>query len=304
MKRQNLAYIYALTAVFFWSTVATAFKISLRYVDHLKLLFYASVVSTIILFIILIVQKKTHLFRSYTKKDYLRSAALGFLNPFLYYVVLFKAYDILLAQEAQTLNYVWPLTLVLLSIPILRQKIKTRDILAVFVSFVGVVIIGTRGHFTSLDQPLGVGLAVGSSLVWALFWIYNMKDERDEVSKLFLNFLFGSLFAFVAVVLFSEHGRTGINGVMAVSYVGIFEMGITFVLWMKALQLSENTAKVGNLIYLSPFISFILLYNVLGERILSTTIIGFILVIAGIAIQKFSIGKKRNGDGGGDSGDR
>jgi len=294
MNRQNLAYIYALTAVFFWSTVAVAFKISLRYVDHLKLLFYASVVSTIVLFIILIIQEKIHLFRNYTKKDYIRSAALGFLNPFLYYVVLFKAYDILLAQEAQTLNYVWPLTLVLLSIPILRQKIKVRDILAVFISFVGVVIIGTRGQFTSLNEPLGVGLAVGSSLVWALFWIYNMKDERDEVSKLFLNFLFGSVFAFIAVLFFSEHGSTGINGIMAVSYVGIFEMGITFVLWLKALQFSKNTAKVGNLIYLSPFISFILLYNILGERILTTTIIGFVLVIAGIAIQKFSLRKKGN----------
>ena len=138
---------------------------------------------------------------------------------------------------------------------------------------------------------------MGSSLVWALFWIYNMKDERDEVSKLFLNFLFGSLFAFIAVILFSEHGRTGINGIMAVSYVGIFEMGITFVLWLKALQLSKNTAKVGNLIYLSPFISFILLYNVLGEKILLTTIIGFVLVIAGIAIQKFSLRKKGNDEG-------
>ncbi|MDP7264330.1 MAG: DMT family transporter, partial [Candidatus Thermoplasmatota archaeon] len=134
MKGQSRATIFAITAVLFWSTVATAFKISLRHVDHLQLLFYSSVVSTIVLLLILLAQKKTHLFSGYSRNAYFRSAALGFLNPFLYYVILFKAYDILLAQEAQTLNYVWPLALVLLSIPILKQKINTRDIIAVFIS--------------------------------------------------------------------------------------------------------------------------------------------------------------------------
>ena len=295
MKRQNRATLFAVTAVLFWSTVATAFKISLRHVDHLQLLFYASVVSTIVLFVILLAQKKIHLFSGYSRRDYLRSAALGFLNPFLYYVVLFKAYDILLAQEAQTLNYVWPLALVLLSIPLLKQKIGVRDIIAVVVSFIGALIIGTRGQFISFGNPLGFGLAVGSSLVWALFWIYNMKDERDEVAKLFLNFLAGSVFAFFAVIIFSAGTTPGIRGIMAVSYVGVFEMGITFVLWLKALQLAENTAKVGSLIYLSPFISFFLLYFILGEEILKTTIIGLVLIIAGIAIQKYRTKKSKSG---------
>ncbi len=288
MKGQSRATIFAITAVLFWSTVATAFKISLRHVDHLQLLFYSSVVSTIVLFLILLVQKKTHLFSGYSRNAYIRSAALGFLNPFLYYVILFKAYDILLAQEAQTLNYVWPLALVLLSIPILKQKINARDIIAVFISFIGALIIGTRGQFISFGNPLGFGLAVGSSIVWALFWIYNIKDKRDVVVKLFLNFLAGSVFAFIAVLIFSSGSDPGISGILAVSYVGAFEMGITFVLWLKALQLAENTAKVGNLIYLSPFISFFLLYFILGESILTTTIIGLALIIFGIVIQKSS----------------
>ena len=45
-------------------------------------------------------------------------------------------------------------------------------------SFSGVVLIATRGNLGALsfNDPLGVGLAVGSSLFWALFWIYNIKD--------------------------------------------------------------------------------------------------------------------------------
>ena len=127
MENQKQAYIYAILAVLIWSTVASAFKISLRYLDFLQLLFYASIVSIIILLIILLIQNKAVLLKKYSKKDYLHSALLGFLNPFMYYVVLFKAYSLLPAQEAQPLNYTWPIMLVLLAFPLLKQKIKKCD---------------------------------------------------------------------------------------------------------------------------------------------------------------------------------
>jgi len=206
MEKQKQAYTYAIIAVLLWSTVASAFKISLRYLDFLQLLFCASIISIIILSVVLLIQNKLILFKEYSPRDYLHSALLGFLNPFLYYVVLFKAYSLLPAQEAQPLNYTWPIMLVLLSIPLLKQKIRRKDALAIIIGFIGVVIIGTRGDLTRLrfSNPLGVFLAVGSSVIWALFWIYSVKDARDEVAKLFLNFVFGFIFVLIATLLFSR----------------------------------------------------------------------------------------------------
>jgi len=94
-----------------------------------------------------------------------RAAALGFLNPFLYYVILFKAYSLLPAQEAQPLNWTWPIMLVLLSIVILKQPIRWVNVLAIVISFSGVLVISTRGdvlafQFTNLPGAL---LALGSS---------------------------------------------------------------------------------------------------------------------------------------------
>jgi drug/metabolite transporter (DMT)-like permease len=291
MQKQRLAYTYAIIAVLLWSTVASAFKISLRYLDSLQLLFFASITSVVILFIILLVQKKFALFKTYSKKDYLHSALLAFLNPFLYYVVLFKAYSLLPAQEAQPLNYTWPIMLVLLSIPLLKQKIKFKSILAISISFVGVIIIGTRGNLTSLkfSNPQGVLLAVGSSVIWALFWIYNIKDKRDETAKLFLNFLFGSVFISIAILSFSKIVIPPINGLLSSIYVGLFEMGITFLVWLKALKLSKTTARVSNLIFLAPFISLIFIHRIVGEKILFSTIVGLILIVTGIITQQYKI---------------
>lgn len=290
MKNQKQAYIYAILAVLIWSTVASAFKVSLRHLDFLQLLFYASIVSIILLFIILLIQNKVKLLKSFSKKEYLHSALLGLLNPFLYYVVLFKAYSLLPAQEAQPLNYTWPIMLVLLSIPLLQQKIKLKGIFAIIISFIGVFIISTQGNILSFrfTSMIGALLALGSAVIWALFWIYNIKDKRDEIAKLFLNFVFGFIYILIATIFFSKIIFPDVPGLLGVTYVGLFEMGITFVIWSKSLKLSETTAKVSNFIYLVPFLSLIVIYFVVGEKILISTIIGLIFIVAGIIIQQYN----------------
>jgi drug/metabolite transporter (DMT)-like permease len=257
-------------------------------VDYLHLLLYASLVSSIILFIILFLQRKIFLFRQYSKTQYLRSAALSACSPFFYYLIIFKAYSLLPAQVAQPLNCTWPVILVRLSSPLLHQKILLRNLLAVLISFCGVVIIGTRGDIASLQfsEPFGVSLALGSSVLWALFWIYNVRDKRDDVVKLFLNFFFAFLFALTATFIFSELRLPSFYGILGVTYVGLFEMSITFVIWLKALKLSETTAMVSSLIFLFPFISLIFIHLILGEPILSSTVVGLVLIVTGILSQR------------------
>jgi drug/metabolite transporter (DMT)-like permease len=295
MKQQRQAYTYALMAVLCWSTIGSAFKISLRYLDFLTLLLFSSFVAAVVLFIILLFQGKVKLMKKVKKEDLLRSAFLGLLNPFLYYVVLLKAYELLPAQEAGTLNYIWPLVLVLLSIPLLRQKITGWSILAILISFFGIILISTHGQLLTLQfsNPVGVLLALGSAIFWALYWIFNMKDRREEVSKLFLNFCFGFFYIFLTIAIlrllglnWNRYPLLPWQGIAGSVYLGIFEMGITFILWMMALKLSSTTAKVSNLIYLSPFISLILIHFLVGEVILFSTIIGLVFIVGGIILQQ------------------
>ena len=292
MEKQTRAYLYAAVAVLFWSTSASAFKICLSSerlnVPVLPLLFGASLVASAALFIHLLLSGKVALLKALSMADLARSAFLGFLSPFLYYTVLFKAYSVLPAQEAQPLNFVWPLTLVLLSVPILKHKIKRRDILAILISFSGVLVISMKGHILSFrfTDPLGVALATGSSIPWALYWIYNVKDQRDEVLRLFLNFTCASAYVFALMLVAGELKIPGLKGVLGITYVGLFEMGITFVIWLKALKLSKTTANVAGLIYLVPFLSLVVIYFVLGEKILPSTIVGAVFIVGGIILQR------------------
>jgi drug/metabolite transporter (DMT)-like permease len=221
------------------------------------------------------------------------SAFLGFLNPFLYYIVLLKAYSVLPAQLAQPLNYLWPVMLVILSVPLLKQKLETKTIPALVLGFLGVYVISARGDVFSfnIENPFGVLLAAGSSVIWAFFWIMNQKDTRHELNKLFWNFAFGFLYISITIAFFSDFPVINLKSGAALLYVGLFETGITFYLWMRALQLTETNSKISNLVFLSPFLALFFISFILKEQIHFTTIIGLLLIIVGIFIQQYKFTK-------------
>ena len=290
MNDQKKAYLYTLAAILFWSVVGSVLKITLRYTDFLSLLFFSSLFSALSLFVILLFQRKIRKLAEFSCKDFLHSAFLGFLNPFLYYTVLLKAYDMLLAQEAGTLNYIWPIVLVIFSVFILKQKISLLSFFAIIISFSGTVIIGTQGNIFRLEfnNPVGVALALSSAVFWSLYWIINMKDKKDEIVRLFVNFIFGLIYISITIFLTTGLKMPTIKGLGGAAYIGLFEMGITYVIWLKALKLSKTTARVSNLIFISPFLSLIFIRIFVGEHILISTITGIVLIIGGIILQRYS----------------
>lgn len=290
---QSQAYKYALIAIFCWSTVATAFKISLNYLSPTELVLYASLMSTLILFLIIVYQKKISDVKIHIKSNFKIVFILGCINPFLYYLVLFKAYDLLPAQEAQAINYTWALMLAFLSVIFLKQKLTINDILAGIICYFGVLIIATKGEpfslsFSNLD---GVFFALLSTLIWSMYWIINTKIKTDPIVGLFSNFVIAMPIVIIYFLFTQPLVIPDIKGLLAASYVGFFEMGITFLFWLKAMQVATSTSKIANLIFISPFISLIFIYFIVGEKIYISTIIGLSTIIIGLIIQQIKSNK-------------
>jgi drug/metabolite transporter (DMT)-like permease len=289
MSNTRKSIIFALLAVLFWSTMSSAFKISLGYLSPFGLLFWSVLFALLSLFLVMLVQQKFRFLKELSQKDLMRSAAMGFVNPFLYYLVLFKAYSLLRAQEAGMLNYTWPIVLVLLSVIFLKQRIGFLSIIAVVVSFLGILVISSGGRLLDMrfDEPFGVALAIGSAFLWAFYWVLNMKDKREAVGKIFVNMLFGFVYLLLYGIIFEEIQIPSAEGLLGTAYIGFFEMGITFVFWLLALQYAANTAHVSNLIFLSPFMALFFISIFVGERILPSTVVGLLLIISGIMLQQF-----------------
>jgi drug/metabolite transporter (DMT)-like permease len=289
LQGQQRAILYALASVLCWSTVATAFKLALRDLGVPALVLYSTLTSAVVLSVIVLSGKRRSGIRGLTRRDVFLSALMGLLNPFAYYLVLFRAYDLLPAQEAQPLNYTWPIVLSLMAALLLGQKLRGRDVVAMAISFCGVIVISTRGELAGLGftNPEGVALAVGSSVIWASYWILNMRSTIEPVLRLALNFCAGAVYIGAFVLLSGSNVSTPSSGVIAAAYIGLFEMGLTFVLWMSALRHARSAATVSNLVYLSPFLSLLIIAAVLRENIYPSTIIGLVLIVGGILWQQF-----------------
>jgi len=288
VTRTSRAYVYGLATVLCWSTVATAFKIALRYLDVYQLILYACLTSTTILFIAVAIRGEVAALPATFRRHWRVTLVSGVLNPFTYYLVLFAAYDRLPAQVAQPINYTWAIVLTLLSIVVLKQRITLRDIGAALVCYTGVVVIAGQGKWTTLHIPdaTGVGLALLSTVIWASYWIVNIRDPRPPTIALCLNFLMALPFALALCLAASDPLRVNWQGLASAVYVGLFEMGLAFLLWSHALKLAENTSRVSNLIFLSPFLSLVFINRILGEPIYWTTYVGLLVIIAGLLVQQ------------------
>jgi len=287
MKNNNKSVLYALSAVIFWSTVATAFKLTLEGMSFAQMLFYSSFFSFLSISIIMGFEGKLRYKNLFASKSIKNFALLGLLNPFLYYLVLFKAYSLLPAQEAQPLNYTWPIAISIFSVMFLKEKASVSTVFGHIIAFFGVVVIATRGDIFSLQfhNLYGVILAAGSSLIWAGFWTIKMLFREEDSLKLLGSFFFGSVYSLLYLLITGDFVIPGINYLAGTAYIGFFEMGITFFLWTKGMSLSTNKPKTSTLAYFSPFISFMFIALILGEKIMLSSIIGLLLIIAGILTQ-------------------
>jgi drug/metabolite transporter (DMT)-like permease len=287
MKQEQKALLFALAAVLLWSTVATAFKIALQYNGVLPLLTGASVTSLLCISAALAVQGKFIGAAKTVGAHWKTTVMLGAINPIIYYLVLFEAYDRLPAQVAQPVNYTWAITLALLSVPILKHSLTRFDVMGLILGYSGVVVISIAGAKVtgSLDM-IGLALAIFSTLLWAGFWLLNTKSKQDPLVQLFHNFLFATPALVLLTVVFNQPIAFTWPSVLSLAYVGLFEMGITFIFWQTALHLTSHAARIGTLIFLSPFISLFLISFILKEPLQWQTFAGLGLIIGGVIVSQ------------------
>jgi drug/metabolite transporter (DMT)-like permease len=287
------ALIYALTAVGLWSTMATAFKWALEFNTPMALITLAATVSWCFFGVRVIGASSLNSMRKMKSALVLRCLLLGLLNPAFYYWILFTAYDLLPAQDAMAINYTWGLTLPLVASLFSRTLPTKYETGLALLSYLGILVIATNGNLGSFefDQPAGVALALFSTVIWGLSWVVNSRlvdaNNIDPELALFLNFSAALPVLWIVTGLTGQWPSVSMGSLLGGLYVGCFEMGIAFVLWMNAMRLTDNPLRISSLIFLAPPLSLLLIGTVLNETIAVSTLIGLVIILVGLAGQQF-----------------
>ncbi len=289
MRNETKAVVLGGVAVASWATVATAFKIALMHLTVFNMLLVATVTAMLVYACMMTVEGKWKTLKSMPRDVMVKTALLGIVNPVVYYLVLFRAYDLLPAQMAQPLNYAWPIFLLVLLAVFNHERIPGRKYIGMLISVSGVVCIslgggGVEGHVS----VVGIFLALFSAVFWAAYWMLNnrLNGKVDATVALFLEFFMGSVVlgiggCFVGIEVDS------LEGLLSGVYIGLFEMGIPFLTFGMALRLTNNPALINQMCYLSPFLSLFLIAIVLGERIAVGTYVGLALIVAGLVYNQY-----------------
>jgi len=218
----------------------------------------------------------------------LRTFGVGLAGIFGYHFLLFTAFHAAPTVEANLINYLWPLLIVLLS-PVVMSGygLRPRHIVGALAGLAGAALIVTGGSFRldAANLP-GYLAAAGAALVWALYSLLTKRLPRFESGAVGGFCLCSGALALAAYVL--QRGLSGFTVIHGADWIflvllGTGPMGAAFYLWDAALKRGDPRV-IGSLSYLTPLLSTLALVLIAGKPLTALSALAMALIIAGAVI--------------------
>ena len=289
------SYIYAGLTVLIWSTLATVVKLVLKDIPNFQALAISSAFAFVFLLILNIINGSIKEMKHYRIKDCLTMAGLGFLGLFMYSALYYYGIAELGSQEACILNYLWPMMIVIFACIILKERITVKKIIAMLMSFAGIVVLTLgSGGASSGNRLFGIIACVTAAVCYGLFSVLNKKHSLNQnVTMMWIWFMTAVCSLVLSLIFENWQPIAGVQW-LGIAWLGIVVNAVAYLLWAIALKGASDSAKIANLAYLVPFISIIISWLVLKEQITINAVLALVLIIGGILIQSISL--KRDGN--------
>lgn len=213
---------------------------------------------------------------------------LGFLGLFLYSAFFYYGLARMTSQEACILNYLWPLMIVLFSCPVLGEKLTRRKLLAVVMSFVGIVLVmfgGVEENFSS-EKIFGALSCVVAAACYGLFSVLNKKIRLNQKLAMMIIWATTAACAFIAGYFFETWIFPGARQIVGLLWLGVMINAVAYLTWALSLEKTSNTARTANLAYLVPILAIFISTFAFGEELSPAVLPALVLIIGGILINK------------------
>lgn len=241
-------YVYALTAIFLWATLAFL-SLQLSTVPPFLLLGLCLTTGSLC-GLPWIKQWKV----SWT------TLALGVYGLFGYHLLLFLALRNAPPIEANLLNYLWPLLIVLLSPVFLKGfHLRINHIIAAILGFFGALLIVTGGQISiSSENMQGYLLAIAAAFVWASYSLLTKKVRPFPTAAIGLFCFVSGILSLICHGLLETSYSLNSSEILPLIAISVGPLGIAFFMWDRALKAGDPRI-IGSLSYLTPMLSTLLI---------------------------------------------
>ncbi|MDE2605181.1 MAG: DMT family transporter [Burkholderiales bacterium] len=213
-----------------------------------------------------------------------RTLALGVYGLFGFHFLLFIALRMAPPVEANLVNYLWPLFIVVLApvfLPGLR--LKAAHVLAALAGFAGAAIAILGGGGASGAWSWGYLPALGSAFIWASYSLWTRRVPAFPTAAIGLFGLVSGLLSLACHVLLEPTPALGGRDWLLLALMGLGPLGAAFFLWDKALK-AGDARHIGILSYLTPLASTSLLVLVTGRPFTGAIALAAALIIGAAVV--------------------
>ncbi len=264
--------LYALGAIALWASLASL-GVALKHVPPFLLTGLALVIGSV---------PAWPLARQWKMPP--RTLALGLYGLFGYHFLLFIALRVAPPVEANLVNYLWPLLIVVLA-PVLLpgMRLKPLHLLAALAGFAGAGIAILGGGGATGAWSWGYLPALASAVIWATYSLWTRRVPAFPTAAIGLFGLASGLLSLACHALLEPAVTLSGTDWGLIAVMGLGPLGAAFFLWDKALK-NGDARHIGILSYLTPLASTTLLVLTSGRPFTASIALAGALIIGAAII--------------------
>jgi drug/metabolite transporter (DMT)-like permease len=210
----------------------------------------------------------------------LRTLALGVYGLFAYHFLLFIALRNAPPVEANLVNYLWPLFIVVLS-PVMLPGVSLRlpHVLAALLGFAGAAIAIVGGRELSGTLAWGYLPALAAAFIWATYSLLTKRVGAFPTTAIGLFGLVSGVLSLLCHVALEPAVSLQARDWALLAVLGLGPLGASFFMWDKALKLGD-ARHIGILSYITPLASTALLIVVSSRPFTWSIALATVMIIS------------------------